>query len=470
MNAKYIKNFINLSVQTRASIVYLFTSIVQRGLTFILNPIFTRLMPSNEFGKVSVYNSYSNMIGVIAMFCLSAGAFDIGMVEYKNDRNSLSFSFLTLSNIITMFTGFVTLFLYPCIGSYIGLSISLLVAMFIEFLFKPAFTFWTRRERFEYHYKMPAIITVLGSILSSVFSVVCVLNYKSNRVEARIYGTLIPFLIIYIFFWFYLGYKAKYKINFSYWKFAFCFNLPLIPHYLASYVLSGSDRLMINSMIGSSQAAYYSLACSVSAIMLVLWEAINSSLVPFILEGYEKKEYRRVSEKVSVVLILFSLICVLVIFVAPEVIKIMGTDEYYEAIYVMPPVITAVFFQALYNLFTNILYYRKKPSYVMYASIFSAILNIALNYKCIKLFGYIAAGYTTVFCFVLQATIDYFISKRVMGFSIYSSKFLVVLSSLLLLIMIISNFFYAFTFVRYIIVFIVFVLIMTKRDAIFKLL
>lgn len=45
----------------------------------------------------------------------------------------------------------------------------------------------------------------------------------------------------------------------------------------------------------------------------------------------------------------------------------------------------------------------KKTKYIMVASIIGAVLNVILNFALIPVFGYLAAGYTTLFCYLLFA-------------------------------------------------------------------
>lgn len=456
--------FQSMPLMVRASAVYLFVSIVQKGLAFLTAPIFTRIMSSTDYGLVSVYNSLEQLIGTVAMFCLSAGCFDIGMQDYKTDRDTFCYSLLILSNGITLALGALFFFLYPYIQAYLELPRSLFVVMFLTFLLSPAFTFWTRRERFEYRYKYPAIVTLIGAVASSLLAVSFVLFSESDKVFAKVLGSFMPFGIIYVIFWIYVAKKARFTVKSEYMKFAFLFNLPLIPHYLSSYVLSSSDRLMINYLVGASQAAYYSLSYNITSVMLIIWAAINSSLVPYVLSKYETKDYKTVSDRVLPILTAFAVMCGIVIAMAPEIIGILGTSEYKEAIYIVPPVVGGVFFQALYYIFTNVLYYLKKPSIVMYASITSALVNIILNYVCIKKFGYIAAGYTTLICYMLQAIIDYVVAKHILGENIYDMRYLLFLCFIMIVVVLLFNLIYPYTILRYFILMAGIVFLIIKKD------
>ena len=49
------------------------------------------------------------------------------------------------------------------------------------------------------------------------------------------------------------------------------------------------------------------------------------------------------------------------VFFVPELVKIFGSEEYYSAIYVVPPVAASVYFIFLYNIFAiPQMYYEKQ--------------------------------------------------------------------------------------------------------------
>ena len=66
-----------------------------------------------------------------------------------------------------------------------------------------------------------------------------------------------------------------------------------------------------------------------------------------------------------------------------------------------------------YDLFAKFAFYYEKTTFIMIASVAGAALNIGLNYIFIKMFGYIAAGYTTLVCFVVYAGCHYLFMKKV---------------------------------------------------------
>lgn len=438
---KLLNKWSTISNRIKASIIFLFANLFQKGMAFICSPIYTRVLSPNEFGEVSVFLSWFSLIGIIAMFCLSFGVFNNGMLDYEDDRNIFTFSMLILSNMITIIVAILILGSYEMIYSYINMDINLIIFMFILFLTQPALDFWTARQRYEYRYKLSSTLTIVTSILSPLIAIVCIFVFKNNPVYARIYGAYIPLIFIYLGIYIYIGKKANFKVKLAYWKYAIVFNLPLIPHYLSMYVLNNADRLMIASFIGDSEAAFYSVAYNMASVVTIVWTAINSSLIPYTYEKCKEKDFKSISRITIPLLLIYGLACVSIVMLAPELMKIMATSEYKSAIYVIPPIVGGVFFTALYSVFGNIVYYYKKPKYVMMASVISSALNIFLNNIYIPKYGFVAAGYTTLICFIIQALIDYIAMKKVVNKDIYDMKSILVLSFIILLVAILGRYY-----------------------------
>lgn len=331
---------------------------------------------------------------------------------------------------LTVLVGVVLFATYKYNKGLLQIDTPLMILMLVIFLLQPAYNFWITRQRFEYKYKASSVVMVVMNLLSPLAALCCIkADLFNNRVYDRLFGAEIVLLAFYVFFYFKTIISAKGKVNVSYWRFAFLFNLPLIPHYLSQYMMNSADKIMISSMIGDSQAAYYSVAYSVAAVISIVWTSINASLVPFTYQKCEKKRYEDISAVVTPLWLIFAVGCLALMVFAPELMRFMAPSEYAIGKYVIPPVIGGVFFQSMYYTFANINYYYKKTKYVMYASLTAAIINIALNYLLIPRFGFIAAGYTTLLSYVIQAAIDYYAMRKVVDEKIFSLRTIIILST-----------------------------------------
>lgn len=455
----------NLPKGVKASVAFFFASLISKGIAYIVTPIYTRVLPPEVYGQTSVFLMWFEVFGIVAMFCLSYGVFNIGMIDYPDKRDEYSFSMLVLSNVITLVFSVLLLLIYPLIEDFVGLDVPLVILMLVLFIVLPAYNFWTARQRYEFKYKYTVIWTIVSAILSPTIAIFCILTTDGSKLYARLFGAELTLAFIYIGFYVYLAIKSKFKVNFFYWKGALLFNLPLIPHYLSTYLLGNSNKLLISNLIGDAEVAYYSVAYSVASIVTILWTAINSSLVPYTCEKCQEKDYASIAKVVNPILTIFASGCVGVIMFAPEVVAVMSTPDYMEAIYVIPPIVGGVFFQVHYYIYANIVYYYKKPKYVMFASVISLILNFIVGYILISNFGYLVAGYVTLSCYLLQAALDYLAMKRVVKEGVYNMRYIGLLSLTVLAVSLLSTFTYDYILIRYgvILILVIAVIIFRKK-------
>ena len=429
---------------------FFFASMVTSGIAYIVTPIYTRILTPEVYGQTSVFLTWVQIFGIVAMFCLSYGVFNNGMLDYPDKRDEYSFSLLVLSNIITLIFSVAILALYPLIREYMGIELSLVILMCVLFIFQPAYNFWSARQRYELKYKYTVIWTVVSAFASPAAAIICILtSSEADKLYARLFGAELTLIAIYIGFYIYLAVKSKWRVDTRYWKTALIFNLPLIPHYLSTYLLGNSNKLLISNIIGDSAVAYYSVAHSVASIVTIVWGSINTSLIPYTYEKCQKKEYGKISKVTMPILTAFAAVCVMAIMFAPEVVAIMATSDYMEAIYVIPPIVGGVFFQVQYFIYANIVYYYKQPKYVMFASVTAVVLNLVLGYFLISNFGYLAAGYSTLICYLIQATLDYFAMKHVVKEKVYNMRYIGVLALVVIVIAIFSNLLYDSILIRY---------------------
>ena len=444
-----VKKMGKISKGLAASIGYFVGSLIAKGIGYFTTPLYTRLLTAEEYGKTAVFLSWAQALGIVFTFSLQNGVFNNGMVDYPDKRNEYSFSMLVLSNLITLLCSAVLLLSYPLIHPILKMDFEFTVLMCLLFAVQPAYNLWMTRQRYEYRYKSTVFWSVICVIASSGMAL-CLLKFSGlDRLHARIFGAELTLVVIYIGFYIYVGKRAAWKLRTTYWKGAFLFNLPLIPHYLSIYCLNSSDRIMISHLVSDTAAAHYSVAYSVASVATIIWTAINSSLIPFTYEKCKKEDYKPIASLVNLLLFIFAAGCFGVILLAPEVVAFMAPKSYQEAIYVIPPIVGGVFFQVQYSVYANVVYYYKKPFYVMLASVSSAVLNIILNFIFIPKFGYAAAGYTTLICYLLQALLDCAAMKAAIGFNFYNMKFIALLSGVVLCVIPISNFLYHGKTMRY---------------------
>lgn len=459
----------SIPIAVRASVWYTVCSILQKGVILLATPIFTRIMSTAQYGIYAVYQSWYAILLILGTLNLYCGVYNNGLTKYPNDRDRVTSSMQGLGTTITLV--FVVAYaIAPAFWNRLfGLPTVLVIAMLGQVLFEPALNFWMVRQRYEYRYRGVVIMTFLNTFVTTLIGILCVL-YIEEKGVARVLAYAIIQIAAGLVFYSYHLIKGKYYFSKIYWKFALKFNIPLIPHYLSYSILSQADRLMINKMVGTGEAAIYSVAYTIAMMMQIVTQAISNSLTPYTYQSLKRGSYDNLKKCGTMLLSMIGVMCIIVMLFAPEVLMIFASEEYKDAVYIMPPVAASTFFLFLYPLFSNIEFYFEKTKFIMIASISGAGINILLNYIFIPVYGYYAAGFTTLFCYILFCIAHYGFYRRIMRQELpevgqlYDIKIIMLISVIIVACTMASMFLYHYIFVRYFIILLLITGIILKKD------
>lgn len=396
----YLQKYRGMALPIKASLWYTVCNILQKGIAFVVIPIYTRTLSQAEYGRYTVFQSWCNILIVFATLNLYCGVYTKAIVDHKEDRDRYTSCMQSLSSIITAALFVLYLANTERWNSIWGMSTKTVCFMFIYFLFYPSLSFWTVRQRVEYKYKEMVLVTLAVSVFTPVLSLI-LLVATDLRAEAVIWGFLFTQSSFGAFFYVQQFIKGKVFYIEEYWKYALKFNIPLIPHYLSLIVLGQSDRIMIEAYCGEEKAAIYSLAYQVSMIMNIFINAVNNSLVPWTYECLKARTLDTVRIVCKSLCVLMGVFTVCAILVGPEIVLLLGSKEYLDAIWIIPSVAISVYFTFCYGLFSTVEFYYGATKFVMVASVIGAFSNIFLNSVYIPKYGFIAAGYTTLFSYFL---------------------------------------------------------------------
>ena len=449
---KIVDNYKRMAVPAKAAMWFAVSNILQKGISLISTPIFTRIMSTSQYGTYTLYQSWLSIIAVFTTLNLYSGVLNNGLTQHEDDKKELFISFQSLASLMTVVLFGVYLFHVQWFNSIIELPFALVVVMFIQMFFEPSFLYWSVEQRYDFKYKTLVLITFLYSFISVLVGVISVLLF-SHKEYARILSFSGITAIIGAFFYFKNCYYAKKIWSVKYWKFALRFSLPLIPHYLASSILNQADRIMISKMVGKDEAAIYGIAYTLSMMMTLITNAIGNTYIPYVYKAIKKSEWDKIIKITNIIIIIVGGIVLCSILFGPELLLLFGSSNYYEARWIIPPVALSVFFSFLYTVYGTIEFYFEKTKFVMIASNVTAVINIGLNYIFIGLFGYLAAGYTTLISYILFVCFHFLFSKKIMKqnkiTNIFDNRQIFLVSIIMIGCMFIFVCLYSFAMIRY---------------------
>lgn len=429
--AKLLGKWHKIPVALKVSVAYAVCGILQRSLSFITLPLFTRILTTEEYGQATLYGSWGGIFAIIITLQLPYGSFGPAMMKFEDRRDG----YLSALEGIFLCLAFVFLAVYLPFRSFwnrfFQIPTFFVLLLVAEQVAQGSNSLWQGKKRYEFRYKSVVALTLSVSVLSPLVAYFFVMN-SEQKGWARIFGGSVVTILTGGGILLLNVIRGKKLFNREFWKYALGFNVPLVPYYLSQMIFNQSDRIMISHYTGASDAGLYGVAYNLAMILIFVVASINSSYVPWF---YGRLKVGRQAENKPVAGMIAVFMAVLILFViwfAPEVILIMAGEKYASAVYVVPPVAMSLLLSLYTGFFTNVEFYYEEKWKLISASIGSAILNIGLNAWLIPVYGYVAAGYTTFASFIVFALANYaamkvLLKRRGITESGYSMKWLTII-------------------------------------------
>ncbi len=410
---KLADRYRHMPVTVKAALAYTICSIVQRSLSLITVPLFTRLLSTAEYGQVNVYGSWQGIMTVFITLQVPFGTFSAAMVKYQDRRDAYTSCVQVFCVAMGMAALAVTAVFEPWFSAVFELPGWLVKLMVLEITANAAIYCWFARERYEFRYRPVVFLTLAQSAVSIIFSVLSVLN-SSERGYARIAGNSFASILFGTAVFLLCLYRGRKIFEWKFVKYILGFNLPLLPYYLSQIIFNSSDRIMISSLKSSSEAGIYGIAYSLGMLLNFVLSAVLNAFQPWffsrIADGTAAEK-----KKITTWIALGMAVLVLgILMAAPEIIAVMAGEAYQQAVWAVPPIAASLYAYYCTSIFLYLDFYHEKKAYMNAATILAAVLNVGLNWILIPCFGFVGAAYTTLASYLAFEFAAYYSYRRIL--------------------------------------------------------
>lgn len=400
------------------SFIYSLSTFVQKGLIFLLLPLYTQYLSPKEYGIVTVILAVSFICSAFFTFGL-----DSAILRFYHDSNVeidfkelfgtllislFGISLIVFSLAVTILKPLVQYFIddiafYPY--GYLGFSI-----VIFQTLYNLCLAFLQTKHRAKTY----SILSFTFFTINIVFTLVLVIGFKLGAVGylASIFIAQTLSSIIGLFLL-----RKEYKLNFNqkYLTKALSYSLPLIPHSLASQAAGYADRIILNKMLSASMAGVYNLGYVLSIPIEVLTFSFNRAFVPVFfsrLRNAEEDKSDMIEMGLLVVLVYLFFGTMLALF-SREVVSWFFNADFVGAAHVIPIVCFGFINTGLYYLFSAVLFYEKAlTKYVPISTMIAGAFTIGLNLFLIPHIGMIGAGVAFYLGQLLLSILAYSFSRK----------------------------------------------------------
>ena len=202
------------------------------------------------------------------------------------------------------------------------------------------------------------------------------------------------------------------------------FGLPLLPGVLAMFIINFSDRFFIQQYCTSADLGIYSLGYKFGTLLVVLmtdpffriWNTQRFEIAPrkdgSIIFGRYFTYYLMGLVTLALGLCMFS----------QNIILIMADQQFQGSAVIIPLIAISYIFQGLAGFSTLGIMISYRTSYILYANLGMALVNIALNFILIRNFGIYGAAVSTIISYAFLFLVLISLSQRLYPISFEVSR------------------------------------------------
>ena len=395
---------------------YTIGSIGIKGVSFLLLPIFTTYLSTEDYGVLDMFMVFSTLSIILVGFEVlqALGRF---LSNEKDEKNKAKY--------ISTFLGFIT-----CSYTLLFFVCWLSKPLIIEYVFDgivDSNTFWLGIFsiittgyvnnflgifRFTFRAKFFSLIHILQGLISFPVAILLMVSFNltlEGYFIGMIVGNVSCLIISMLLNKEYLGLRIDGPILKKY----LTYSSPLILSAAALVLGNYIDRLFIKSMLTMSDLGIYGFAFRLSTIVVVLKSGFIKALAPVIYRDYkEKKTPNQLAYVFKVYAFIGAFICFAYILFSHELVHLIAGDPSFYESYSLIPIMALMMVLQNITIFIPGVNISKQTKYIAIIQIVYLIINVILNYILIPKYGLRGAAIATTSSGFLAFLINYKISQR----------------------------------------------------------
>ncbi len=407
------------------TVIYGLGIMLNRSVSFILIPVYTKYFLPAELGIFTLVQSLSIFLGFVYAFGLET-AFMKKFIDAEDENRkkniySSTLMFLLLSSTVLSFVIYLSA---GRMASAIGIQDSpngvnlirlMSIVMIADTLYRiPMLLFRARLQAMTY-----SLLNLLAFIINVVLNLVLIVRLGLG-VEAIFYSYLVSVVVILIVTLF----MTRRVLTVSFSK----QTLSELLGYGAKFIFIGiflliidmSDRFFLQYYYGESSVGIYWANYRLASAMGLVIAAFRFSWTPFFLNLSEKQASKKIIADVTVYFVfagslLFITFGLLIDLLAPaEIFGIRFLDALYlPGLGIVPIILLSYFFSGLYSTFNAAPFFTDNTRSLLYVTISGVVLNLALNFLLIPKYEMHGAAAATLITYLAMFIMVFIYSQKI---------------------------------------------------------
>lgn len=403
---KYLKSFGAFSIGPIVGAVF----------SFITIPIITYFISPSEYGRVSMFTLFQNVLGMIAYLGLDQAY--IKFYHDEEDKEKLMLHSIVPALSLAVLVSIGVFLLKEPLATWLYGSTEDLSCVYILIPYLPFFVverFILIKYRMEQKGMLYSFFSIFSKAALLVLSVLT-LKYYLCGYQSVIYSTVLAQILTTVLL--IISCYKNNKITVSEWEWSYVktllkYSLPVIPATIVGWVLNSMDKIMIRSLCDYQQLGLYDTALKIVSVLAIVQNCFSTFWSPIAFKWNKEKKETEKFEEVGKILSIIMVSMFMGILTFKEVIIKILSPDYYNAVEILPFLLIYPIMYTVSEVTVVGIYFSGKSVTTIIVAVCSCVLNVTLNSLLIPKYGAIGASIATGCSYILFFWLRTIISRKV---------------------------------------------------------
>lgn len=399
----------------RHSALYSLASLLTKGISFILLPLYTAVLSPSDFGIIDFITVVGALVAVTVTLEVTQSLHRF-VPEFLGTEEPRLYASTALWFSIVCYLVFLVLF--GLFSEYISVlmfdtpSNALLVEIASILYFVNAIFYLMQSQlRSELKIKENILCVTLSALSVALFTALALLVLNLG-VKGAIISIILGNVVGIFFAYFFSRNSFCLTFSFEHLKIMLRYSVPLIPSSVGVISAMYVDRVSIKEMMSLHELGIYGVASRVAFVTSLLTVGFQQALSPLIYSKFkDSKTPGEIANLFRIFMLLATVFFIVITLFRHEIVMLVADESFSSAGDLVPYLCASVILSTLYIFFPG-LAIQGRTAIISAISLFAAAVNLALNFLLIPQYGLVGAAFASCVSAFLGFLLYYVCSQR----------------------------------------------------------
>lgn len=428
------------------SIIYTISNLILKASNFLLLPLYTAFLTTEDYGVTNLANSFNNVLTYIIAFSLYSAVIRF-YADVKDDKEKTKELYSTVIWFVffsaVLFFAVMVLF-RNIIGEVFFANVPIFPTLILIFAMTAFHCFYVIYQDIlkARQDSMKSAVTSLLYFFLQLFLNIYFVVYRHWGANGILLSGLIcnSLGMLWMLFDLMREKTIGLVINAKLLKDMLKYSIPILPHNLSTNIAELTSKVFLNGSSSLSTVGIYGISSQFGSVADTIQSSISNAFEPWFyskMKDWKEDSGQEIERLTSNIIWVFGIVLLGLAFFAEEAVLIMTPDSYKTVWRYVPIMVVTNSIKIPYYFYICILYYHKESTkYIFTATLSASFFNILFSYLLIPRYDIYGSIIADIFAMIFRVSVIIILANKTnkIGYTVsfFAKKILMIVGFIVL--------------------------------------